>query len=271
MTKLKITTEIVDLIPKSGIINSDTLENILHHNYFFIKTIYNYNDLTYSNFEIIYLLYESQEDFKNENCKFCRITHQEIKISKNKYTKLNFFYKEKTICVLERLYYIIDLNENIIEGPHEDIWEIQPKLEECYREIIRCSEEIEKNYSFIKRKTAEEKVYFSLDPFPVFIEEDLGYYSDSTPITSNVFSFLDNYNQSGICIFKDDEKFGFINKYFAIIAYGFDHVYTNEELLQIGIINKDGLVQYVQKETKLMKIKFVGNYVEEITKAPNLF
>lgn len=271
MIKCKIATRVVKKIPLMGLIHPTTFEENLPFEYFFIKEIKNYFDLSFKKYDTVYLLFETNDDYWNGKSKFCMVSETSTFISSNKYTDLNFFYKGESICNLDEKVHIINLNEELLRGPLDDLWDIEPDIEGNFSELFRFSEEVKKNYSFDKIKNSDG-IEFIMDPFFLKEELDLGFYGNHFGgISSFNFDYLGNFNDEGICIFKFKGKFGFLNRYAFIIAYGFEYVYSNEELLKIGIINHDGLIQYVSKDNQTLKIKFEGNFVNEITNHPSLF
>lgn len=270
MIKCKIATRVVKKIPLMGLIHPTTFEENLPFEYFFIKEIKNYFDLSFKKYDTVYLLFETNDDYWNGKSKFCVVSETSTFISSNKYTDLNFFYKGESICNLDEKVHIINLNEELLRGPLDDLWDIEPDIEENFRELIRCEEAVRLN--FHQKSIQNEKMSFCDDTFPVEQEIELGHFSESFQgVSTDSYDFLAKFNNVGICVFKRGNKFGFLNRYLFEIADDFDYIFNEEELLNHGIINKDPLIHYVEKDNKLFKIQLYGNFVDEITNYPSLF
>ncbi len=273
MENLKIATKVVNKIPMMGIINAITFEEIVPFEYFFIKTIKNHKDLSLTNFDNIFLLFENNDDFFNNNCKFCKVSETGTFISSNKYQNLHCFYKGEAICNLNEKVHIINLNEELLRGPLDDLWDIHGDLEDNFRELIRCADDVRINYSYLKSAETNISSYFDNQGVSlVEVEEKLGYiktrYSD---LNYTSYSYLNDFNIVGLAVYKQNNKFGFLNRYLFEVANLFDYVFNNEELKQVGIINNDPLIYYIEKDNKILKIQFTGNFVEELIHHPIRF
>lgn len=270
MENFKIATRIVNNIPMMGIVNALTFEEIVPFEYFFIKKIKNHKDLSLTNFEDVFLLFENSDDYFYTTCRFCTINDKDPVISKKKYTGIFFFYKNQTICSIDNKYFIIDYNEIILRGPLDEIWEDENDLYDNFKELMRCEEAVRLN--FHDKNNHNGKMDFLDCTFPVEQEIELGHFSERFQgVSTDSYDFLANFNNVGICIFKQGNKFGFLNRYLFEIADDFDYIFNEEELLNHGIINKDPLIHYVEKDNKLFKIQLCGNFVDEITNYPSLF
>lgn len=270
MIKCKIATRVVKKIPLMGLIHPTTFEENLPFEYFFIKEIKNYFDLSFNKYGTIYLLFETNDDYWNGKSRFCVVSETYTFISSNKYKNLNFFYKGNSICNLNEKVHIINLNEELLRGPLDDIWEDENDLYDNFRELMRCEEAVRLN--FYQKSIHNEKMSFFDDTFPVEQEIELGHFSESFQgVNTDSYDFLAKFNNVGICVFKQGNKFGFLNRYLFEIADDFDYIFNEEELLNHGIINKDPLIHYVEKDNKLFKVQLYGNFVDEITNYTSLF
>jgi hypothetical protein len=287
MKNFKISTSIVNNIPKMGIIDASTFEEIVPFEYHYIIKIKNHKDLSLSNSEDIYILFEDIMDHHLDLCKFCfipdgeknmfsfssDISDRKAIISKNKYSNLFFFYKGLTICKINNKEVIIDLDEDIIRGPFDDIFEIQRDLEDNFRELIRINDDVKNNYSYEKDVYGDSGlVHFDFEStFLVEVEEVLGIIHTRYCEVVSLFDYLGDFNAYGLCLYKDGNKFGFLNRYLFVVGNDFDYVFNDQELSKIGIINYDPSIKYVEKNHKILKIKFVGNFINEIINQPSLF
>lgn len=270
MIKCKIATREVNKIPLMGLIHPSTFKENLPFEYFFIIEIKNYFDLSFKKYGTVYLLFETNDDYWNGKSRFCVVSETDTFISSNKYTNLNFFYKGESICKLDDKFHIINLNEELLRGPLDDLWEDENDLYDNFRELMRCEETVRIN--FHQKSIQNEKMSFCDDTFPVEQEIELGHFTKRFQgVSTDSYDFLANFNNVGICVFKQGNKFGFLNRYLFEIADDFDYIFNEEELLNHGIINKDPLIHYVEKDNKLFKIQLYGNFVDEITNYPSLF
>jgi len=276
MMNLKIDTKIVDSIPLMGLIDALTFNVIVPYKYFFIQKIHNHKDLSMNNFDNVYLLYENHSDYSDNTSRFCVPSEKKVEISKKKYSHLNFFYKGHTICRTNNLECLIDINENIIKGPMESIWDVQDELEDEFRELLKITGMVERGDYDADRYNNEKNdlAAFNDNNWRVLEEENLGYKHDRTDGNSRSlnYNWLGTFDySSGLCKYREENKYGFINRYFFEVGTPVDYVFNDDELLQIGIINQDPSIQYVENDHQILRIQFVGNFIDEITNYPTLF
>jgi hypothetical protein len=91
MIKCKIATRVVKKIPLMGLIHPTTFEENLPFEYFFIKEIKNYFDLSFKKYDTVYLLFETNDDYWNGKSKFCVVSETSTFISSNKYTDCKYW------------------------------------------------------------------------------------------------------------------------------------------------------------------------------------
>jgi len=273
MRNFKISTSIVNNVPKMGIIDASTFEEIVPFEYHYIIKIKNHKDLSLSNYEDVYLLFKEDSDHFSDLSQFCFINNAKAVISKNIYSGFwQCFYQGKTICCLDGKQVIVDSNENILRGPLDEILEIQDDLMDNFRELVRCIDDARDFYYYTINRQNDSIAYNLESIWDLEIEQKLGgNFGTSGRYASLQYTYLGEFNEVGTCTFKDGNKFGFLNRYLFEIGNDFDYIFNEKELLQIGIINKDPFIQYVEKDGRVLKIQLLGNFVNEITNYPSLF
>lgn len=273
MRNFKISTSIVNNVPKMGIIDASTFEQIVPFEYHHIIKIKNHKDLSLNNYEDVYLLFEDDLNHHLDLSQFCFIKNGKAIISKQVYHDyFQCFYQGKTICRLDGKQIIIDLNENILRGPLDEIMEIQDDLMDNFRELVRCIDD-DRDFFYYTINKQNDSIAYNLESiWDLEIEQKLGgNFGTSGRYASLQYTYLGEFSEVGLCTFKDGDKFGFLNRYLFEIGNNFDYIFNKKELLQIGIINKDPFIQYVEKDGQILKIQLLGNFVNEITNYPSLF
>jgi hypothetical protein len=84
--------------------------------------------------------------------------------------------------------------------------------------------------------------------------------------------FFVNFDyDNGLCLLLIDEKMFFINRYRMPVCEPFDYLFSDKDLRLNGIENNDPSVKYLERDGKVLKIKFSGDFVNELIFQPNLF
>jgi len=266
-----------------GIKEEISNKTIIDCQYQDINIIYNYKSLTLKDYSIIYIL-ENDDD---KTCKFCIITQGVPKISQHTYNKLKlkYFYKDKTICTINEMEYIIDINEKIIKGPQPDIWFIQDELEnDEFYDLIRCNDIVlstsGENYGYIQEsidKVFPNKTYYTPSTafFPTTAENQLGLDGEiMSSFSSLTYDWISEFNYiTGLCLASNNGRFTFLNRYFYQVGDWFDDYFDELELLKLGFISKDPTFRtiFIGNQNKIHKIRFKGNFIEDIYLRPYLY
>jgi hypothetical protein len=272
---MKITTQTFQNKPIVGITDEKSGEVLVPHKYFWIKKINNYLDLSLKNFEPVFLLYKNTSDFFNKTVNICTIKNGKANISKDKYENITAFYKGITIAQQNDKQFLLHIDEQQLTPAVADIFEYQTLLEDQYMEVLACLDGGLTNYGYIKKvDEASNKVCFSGEQmWPTNTELAL---MASSNFTNEMDGYLADWigdfdHANGLCLIKNNEKLSFINRYQVPVCEEFDYVFSPQELANNGIDHIDDAVKYIEKSGKVFKLKFVGDFINEIINYPSLF
>lgn len=281
---------------KFGILNTKTNELVVEYKYDRIEhgDLMNHYDLSMTNMEEMYSFYESSEDSNDEIKLFGYVKNENFIISKNKYSRLKFFYKNIAIIeVDENLHSIIDINENVLEGPNDFYLYERDFSNNDIDELIRFhqqSQDMIDDYTtgidYVNHGYGIVNDLIDLfDDGTVIVDElhidyrhilpiegKLGFKFNSNGLNnyytyqSLLFDKIESFDHStGVCIIKDQDKYTFMNRYLMPIGdwsneFPTLNLYFNHELSYIII-----------KDKSPQEVKLVGNFVDEFLNAPYLF
>jgi hypothetical protein len=281
---------------KFGILNTKTNDLVLEYNYYRIEygNLMNHYDLSMTNKEEMYSFYESVEDSNNEKISFGFVKNENFIISKKKYSRLKFFYKNLAIIeVDENLHSIIDINENILEGPNDFYLYERDFSNNDIDELIRFHQQSQDTID--DYTTGIDYVNYGygivndlidlFDDGTVIVDELHIDYRHVLPIEGKLgFKFnsnaLNNYYtyqsllfdkielfdySTGVCIIKDQNKYTFMNRYLMPIGD-----WSDESPTLCNNFNNE-FTYLIFKDKAFHEVKLVGNFVNEFLNAPHLF
>ena len=272
---MKITAELIAEKPCKGIVEEQTGKVLVPHKYFTIKTIDNHLNLSMNKVTPVFMLYETPEDLVLKVARFCTITNNEVYISTQKYSDITAFYQGLTIACLEEEYFLIDFKENKLSSSASDRLKLEHDLSDDYPEVLACLSGVPNNYGYAfyyddegldtifnvwrSRSVACELALLKNEFFIGYIRHVfLGYPLD--------FNYAD-----GLCLHLKDDKMAFVNRYCIPVCEPFDYLFSDKDLRLNGIENNDPSVKYIERDGKVLKIKFSGDFVNELIFQPNLF
>lgn len=213
--------------------------------------------------------------------------------------------------IIESQEIIIDLNENIIGGPYDvepnKVYKLTDsgKSEEVanftigggwfecdcgyninnneYKSIVAelCRSYdslssyygygLESHLSFYEERDLDF-CYLTPDVWTIDTEYELGFEYSAT--RSLYYTKIEKFNlENGIALVEDYGKYKFINKFYKEVGESFEHIISEELTLKYLVKNSiyDQSCYYIQKDNKVHKIKFTGDYVKEVCLNPTIF
>ncbi len=272
---MKITAELIAGKPCKGIVEEQTGKVLVPHKYFTIQTIDNHLNLSMNKVTPVFKLYETPEDLISKVSRFCTITNNEVYISTQKYSGITAFYQGLTIACLEEEYFLIDLKENRLSSSADKISILEEEIGDDYPEVLACLSGGLENYGyemFIDDECFDTffKVWgtWSVACELAVLRNDffIGY------IRHVYLGYPLNFNYAdGLCLHQKDDKMAFVNRYCIPVCEPFDYLFSDKDLRLNGIENNDPAVKYIERDGKVLKIKFSGDFVNELIFQPHLF
>ena len=131
---------------------------------------------------------------------------------------------------------------------------------------------------YFYKERNEHLYYLTPDVWPLQIENSLGL--EYSNISSQYYNTIYRFDLSiGISIVKDNGLYmfdngvyKFINKFFKEVGERFDYPVTEDEFKEeIENVEWDPKFTYIEKDGKILKIKFTGDYVKEACLNPTIF
>ncbi len=113
-----------------GIINEETNEIILDFQYAFIDRFYlaNFDNDQFIEGDALFKIYETESEWYHDIAQYGYVKNDKLIVSKLKYPKLKFFYKNYCLTSKNEEAVIIDLEENVIS--QSEFKKIIPKMTE---------------------------------------------------------------------------------------------------------------------------------------------